>query len=397
VRAFAVFFIVCVLGVVFFPFTSVVAEPSSLSHEDPAAAESSVDVYSFLSSYSQVFGLMSSGDYVNATALLERLRGISFPDDLCYIIDKYNGITQELIDVLNVLESQLSNASALLDQYRLDEAGKVLNDAGVLVTRADILLGDLRDATQTLSAQIGVFSASVEERVKVAYSQLQSILQRLKDLVDRYHELMSSLRDDVLGFEELSLKPTEFSLGLNSTSVFVGGAVKVSGTLSSDSVFLSNRIVSILLDGVKVDTALVLDDGTFAYTLSIPYTYVRSMRVEALYAPTGADKGVYLASKSSAAFLDVKFFDTLLSSFVPLSFYLGLPLNVSGLVTSSDNMALSQRVVNFALDGVVLDEAETGVDGYFSLHPLVSSQFGLGTHNVSMVVKPKGVYAGVSN
>ena len=79
----------------------------------------------------------------------------------------------------------------------------------------------MQEATTTLSSRIGVFAASAESKVKEAYSQLQTMLQRLKELIDRYHALLSSLNDSVENIQKEELEPTVISLDLNATRVFV--------------------------------------------------------------------------------------------------------------------------------------------------------------------------------
>lgn len=48
------------------PCASVMAAPAYSPHEDPAALDSTLDAYSFLTNYVDILGLVASGDYVNA-------------------------------------------------------------------------------------------------------------------------------------------------------------------------------------------------------------------------------------------------------------------------------------------------------------------------------------------
>jgi DNA repair exonuclease SbcCD ATPase subunit len=205
------------------PCTAVHAEPAFTPHEDPSSAQSVLDAYSFLSQYVDVLTLMANRQYDNASKLAEQLSQITVPEDLSYIINRYNNITQQLINVLNDLQSTLDRASSLLDQYRLDEAAAELDRAGVLVAKAQILLGDLEDATTTLSQQLGVFAAPAESKIRQAYATLQNLINQLQDLIDQYHALLQRITQEEQELRAQQLEPTDLTLTLNTTNVFVGG------------------------------------------------------------------------------------------------------------------------------------------------------------------------------
>jgi hypothetical protein len=182
-KATAVLLVVLITVGVFGPCVIVSAEASGVPHEDPNAAQGTLDSLSFLAGYADIFALMANGQYANASQLSEQLSHISVPADLSYLINRYNNLTQQLIDRLNDLDVTLDNASRLLDQYRLGEARDALDHAGVVVAEAQILLGDLKEATSTVSQKIGVFSAAAGDKIKQAYAQLQNLLDRLQELM----------------------------------------------------------------------------------------------------------------------------------------------------------------------------------------------------------------------
>jgi len=151
----AILLAVVIVASALLPCTTVKAEPALVPHEDPSEAKSTLDAYSFLSQYVEILSFISSEQYQNASALTEQLAQMTVPEDLSYIINRYNNLTQELIQVLSDLRSTLDSASAMLDHYQLDDAAQALDKAGVLVARAQILLSDLQDATTTLSQRRG--------------------------------------------------------------------------------------------------------------------------------------------------------------------------------------------------------------------------------------------------
>jgi hypothetical protein len=395
-KQLALILICIVVASMLLPCTIVYAEPAYTPHEDPASAQSILDPYSFLAQYVDVLTLMSNRQYEDASKLAEQLSQITVPDDIRYIINRYNNITQQLINVLNDLQSSLDRASSLLDQYRLDEAGAELDRAGILVAKAQILLGELEDATTTLSQQLGVFAAPAESKIRQAYATLQNLINQLQDLIDQYHALLQRITQEEQELRAEQLEPTDLTLTLNTTSVFVGGVIAASGQLTSNGQSLANRTVTLLLDDEHVATLTTSSSGSFSAILHIPFKYVHSMTAQALYTPSGNDKGVYLAAVSPAISINVIFYDTELSVSVPNVAYPALPLKVSGTVTSEDFTPLNGRTIKIFFDDELLDEQTSDTSGAFSLQTNLNRQTETGSHNVTVTVDAQGVYAGAS-
>lgn len=366
------------------------------SHEDPATITETLDAYSFLTNYADILGLVTSRAYENATRLIEQLKFVSIPGDLRYIINRYTNLTQDLINVLNELDGQLDEAERLLDQYRLEEAEQILTSAGILVTRTQILLEDLQDATSTLSSRLGVFAASTENRVKQAYSRLQEILQRLEELLNRFQELLTRLREGVQQIEQKQLTPTELTLTLNSTNVWVGQHVRASGKLTTEGKNFADRTIILLIDGKQVATVVTDSEGLFYVTLQVPYRYMHTMTMKALYTPTGADRGVYLAAVSPTITLNVNFYETKLEAAIPNQAHPGLPLKISGQVTSKDNTSLEERTIKVFLDGTLIAQTTTNRQGAFNIQSTLNTQTTTKPHTVTVNVDAKGLYAGTS-
>jgi hypothetical protein len=391
------FFLLCLmLSGLLIPCATVRAEPSLVPHEDPSAVQSAMDSYSFLAQYADIFALMANRDYNNASRLSEQLSHITVPEDLSYVIARYNNLTQQLINVLNELDSTLDTASSLLDQYRLDEAGQSLEHAGVLVAEAQILLGDLTDATSTMSQRLGVFAASADSKVRQAYDQLQTMLQRLLDLINQYHNLLQKANQKVEEIKSQNLDPTALTLTLNASKCFVGGYVSAAGVLTSEGQNLGNRVVQLFLDGSKVATVNTDSNGSFNSPIRIPFKYVDSVSVSAIYAPLDNDIGVYLAVLSPIVKVQVQFYITALNVSVSNVGSPGLPLSVKGEVFSQDGTPLNGRQVKVFLDGTMIGQAQTDQTGAFAAQPTINSNTTLGTHSLTVTVDPEGLYNGAS-
>ena len=378
----------------FFPSLIVVGMPGKIPHEDPAAATSSLDVFSLLSNYVDILTLLAQSDYDNASLLMDNLSFITVPDDLRYIVDRYNELIQQLMDLIESLDFQLNEAERLLDQLRVDEASEILEDVAILVTKAELLIEDVEEATSSMAQRLGVFSAVPELGLAEIYSRLQEVLQRLNDLIAKNHELLLNLRGDVEDVESLNLKRTELSLNLNSTRLFVGESCLAFGRLFSGGENLSNRVVMLFVDGENVADSLTDDNGMFFASFAIPYNYVDTVRVSAVFGPVGDDRLVYFGSSSPVVIVDVLFFETLVDVSLPSDVFPGLGFTVNGKVVSDSGIGLGGRFVSFYWNGDLVGEVQTGQNGEFVYQSVIGSDL-LGQYSFGIEVDAEGVYDGV--
>jgi hypothetical protein len=395
-KGLAVILIFVMLAGALSPCVLASAQVSTIPHEDPNAAQNTLDSLSFLTQYAGIFALMSSGHYDNASQLSKQLSYMTVPSDLSYVINKYNDLTQQLITQLNDLDSTLNNASSLLDQYRLREARDALDHAGVGVAKAQILLSDLMDATTTVTQKLGVLSAAAGSQIQQAYSELRSMLARLQDLIDRYYSLLEAANQRYQEIQSVALKTTTLTLKLNATACFVGGHISASGALTVGSQVLANRAVTLLLDGAEASTVNTGSDGSYHATIKIPYKYVDSLSVSAYFTPTGNDKGTYLGSTSPTLKVKVLYYHTILNVSAPSVAYPGLSLRVAGNVTAQNGNPLDMRHVKVLLDGAIVLQETTDANGTFTGKFTLGSLAKLGVHTLTVTVESSGLYAGTT-
>ena len=395
-KRLAVFFTAVMLTSFFVPCLLVRAEPSLVPHEDPASVQNVLDSYSFLAEYTDIFVLVASEQYDNATRLSEQLSRMTVPEDLSYVINRYNDLTQQLIEILSNLDSTLDSAYSLLEQYRLEEAGQALDHAGVLVAKAQILLGDLKDATLATSQRLGVFATSADSKMQQAYGQLQSILLRLLDLINQYHTLLQRTNQKAQEIKAENLETTALTLTLNATKCFVGEYVSASGVLTSQGKVLENREITLSLDGNQSATAKTDSNGSYHTKIRIPYKYIDSVAITALFTPMHNDRGSYLASSSPTINVQILFYKILLNISEPSTGYPGLPLAISGTVTSENREPLNGKQVKLFLDQTLIAQAKTDQTGTFTSKLRIDAQAKLGAHSLTVTVDPEGLYAGAS-
>jgi hypothetical protein len=372
------------------------ADPTLTPHEDPSTAQSTMDVYSFLTEYATIFSLMSNQLYGNASRLSEQLSHITVPAEFSYIINRYNNLTQQLNTVLNDLQGTLDSASSLLDQNRLSAAEQELDHASILVAKAQILLSDLKDATSTVSQRLGVFANAPQSSTQQAYNQLQSMLEKLNQLIERYHTLLDKANQRAEEIKAESLDATTLTLSLNSTiGCYVGSTISAAGTLTSKGAPLGNREVKLYIDGAQAKETSTDTNGNYQTVIKIPYKYVDSITIQAIYSPTGNDKDKYLAAVSPTITLKLLFYNTTLEFSAPDIGYPGLPVTVTGKVTDT-NGELTKRQVNIFLDGTLETRVVTNQNGTFIAKFTINTQTALSKHSLTLTVDAQDLYNSAS-
>ncbi|MEE8204481.1 MAG: hypothetical protein V3T68_00335, partial [Dehalococcoidales bacterium] len=162
-------------------------------HEDPAQAAELLDPLSLLRFYGSALDLAAAGKYQDAQGLLAELEQANIPDELSYIIDRYNELCRQLFSALDGLESLLEEASVLLDENRIDEAEQKLELAAALGDEAGLLVAEMTTATANLGDSLGAIAELVGGELGLAHERLVDILGRLSQLLERLQQLRQGL------------------------------------------------------------------------------------------------------------------------------------------------------------------------------------------------------------
>jgi hypothetical protein len=208
---------------------------------------------------------------------------------------------------------------------------------------------------------------------------------------------LQSTKKQAAEIEAKQLVSTQLSLNLDSTTAFVGGAVRASGLLTAADQVMQYRAVALLLDGTKVADVNTDSNGQYNTIFHVPYEYVNTMTVQALYAPTSSiDKETYLAGLSTKLSINILFYQTHLNITTPNVAYPGLSYTVNGVVTSQDGSPLKQRVVKLLFDEEIVGQVKTDELGLFTIESILNSQTAMGVHSLAANIEPEGLYSGVS-
>ena len=390
-KRFAIALSIIVLLAMLSPCFSILAQPTHTPHQNPVTAKDSPVSVSLLLFYGNALDLAAIGQYQDAKSLLDELEYADIPDELRYIIDRFNSLSRQLFTTLDNLELLLDEASTLLAEYHISEAKQRLDDAETTIHSAQFLLEDIEAATNTLSSKVGVFDALAGSEITLAYERLDGILHRLRQLIDELNQLRQSLIEGYK-IEVLEKIPTELSLSITPPSVFVGDSITASGRLTGDGSPMANRNLTLLLDNEPLVITTDLD-GWYAANITIPYEYVSTMTLNAVYTPADDDIGTYLACKSPPVVVNTSFYSTLLEVSAPETGHLGLPITINGRISSTDGTV--DRIIKVLFDNTQL--AEKTVRGQFNVEITPPpQQISMGEHSLTVVATPQRRYSGAS-
>ena len=242
--------IIAALGMLFTGLPTL-ARPILIPHENPATAKSSLDVATLLLSYRSIFDLAAIQQYQNAQDMLQEMDRADIPEELRYIIDRYNDLSTQLFDTMNNLEFLLDQSSALFSQKQFPDAEEKLDQARIASQDIQFLLVDIEAATDSIGDSLGVFAAAATSQTQQAYDRLEQSLKRLGQLSEELNQLLDDLIEDPSAAITTSFyHPTLLEVSAPETG-HPGLPFTISGRISSTGDNI-DRTIKVLLDDIPL-------------------------------------------------------------------------------------------------------------------------------------------------
>jgi len=116
------------------------------------------------------------------------------------------------------------------------------------------------------------------------------------------------------------------------------------------------------------------------------------MTLKTLYTPLGNDADNYQHCETLPVVINTSFYPTFLEVVAPETGYPGLPITISGQVSSTESAV--DRTVRVLLGNTELTEGIT--QGQFNIEITLPQQISAGKHRLTVIVNPYGRYADVS-
>ncbi len=363
---------------------------AKIPHENPSTTKTDFDIaLPSLLLYSDILNQVAERNYPETRALIQRSKPAyaHIPEEIRFVMTRYNDLITELTDSLDSLDAALEECELLISQNKLEDARPKLTQTKWLVDETTDLLEDITMATDELIRRLAPFIPPQQaEAVAETEARLRGAAERLKELDYRYRNTLETLNTAASEKEELSI--TKVTLDINPAEAWVGDSITASGTLKAEeNRALAARDVSILLNGEYFATASTAGDGAYQVTFDMPYDYIPETTVQASYLPEGEDGKNFLASSSPIKMMATLFHFTQLEVEAPGEAYPGLPIEISGKITSEGDFA--NRHISGLLDNEPLFEAITDDQGLFWQREVLSSQTWVGEHELSISVAPE--------
>jgi len=381
--------IIIILAMLFSCFASI-AQPTHIPHEDPAMAEDLPNPISLLYFYGDVYELAASELFVSAMSMLDELENANIPEDPRDLIEHYSMYPERLFTTMDYLELLQDEIVALIAGCPGCGTEQKIAETHVIINDAQIMLDDIIVATDALSDKLGVFTAVIGSPIRLAYERLVEAIQKVGHLIDELSYLNYSLAN-LYEIRMVGLLPVELSLEVTPISVFVGEDIIASGRLSSNGEPIADTKLTLLLDNEPVFVTTGLN-GFYATNITVPYKYVSTMTLKAVYEPLGSDINIYPPCISQPVVINTSFYSTLLELVVPENGYPGLPFTISGQINSGGGIV--ERMVRVLLDDTQL--AQETAQGQFNIQVILPTIVSSGRHSLTVVVVPQRRYAGVS-
>ena len=377
------------------PGSPATAQSEKSPHENPENAAGVFDEISLLLTYGRIFYLASISEYEDAQAALDEFSEIEIPEEIRYIVERYNELTRQLFTTLDNLEIILDETAILIEGNQIDKARQNLDIAEIQVKQAELLLDDLLNATDILGERLRIFlneeSADIQEakkRLSDSLEQIQQLLNKIKQLLNTLTELRLNLTEQYVAAMELL--PTQLSLEVSPTSVYIGESVTVSGLLRSEDEPLAGKSIRVVLDGNLVVDLITRVDGTYWGNIILPYEYVDSMTVLTRYEPQGEDAQVYQASQSQELEITALYYNTELNIKAPTVAYPGIPFDLSGeIITEGGNVPRTVRIFTSEIDLAGFEAV-----GVFDVPVSLPAGMDVGTHRITVMVESQEKHAG---
>lgn len=369
------------------PAFSALAQPDHIPHEYPSARTGLLDEIELLRSYNLVSDLTTSGHYGDARKVLQELASIELPGNLQNIIDKYNQLSDRLVNAIEDIDLRLDEVSALLNDNSIDKARIQLSSIRTLIHQAYYLLEDLTTATDTLMKEVRNLTASSDTIDLYAYYLIDDSNEKYKFILDRFYQLQ---REFSRRHTRISgLFPTELSLTVTPGLSYVGDTIMATGRLTSEGLPLADKDLVLEIGNTTSDINTDKNGGFLVYT-TLPYDYVSTTRITAIYEPAGDDAYTYAPGESNPVIVETRFHYTHAEISIPEEVYKGISFNISGKINTEKGA--EKRTVRVLMDNTVLAEKTVSED--FTTAVNLPESTSAGEHRVLVSVEPAGKYAG---
>ena len=364
---------------------------AAVPQENP---DSAAVVFNGASLFQFYTNILDSVILKNQADIIENIRKTPFvniPTDLNDTINSFAGSSQDIGDRMLELDTNTNEIKTLLRQSRYDEATTIKNQGFQTLSGAEGNLNTIEQAARATLTQFQDAAAAKVSPITAAYSVVLDRIQKLNDTLQLYRTILTEQQNEILNNK--SLQSPLLTLQITPQQSFVGDNVKITGTLSVNSSPLSEREISILLNGSQSANFKTDAQGNYQGSLQVPYWYVSEIQIQALYYPQNIDVNVYSSALSPVINLEVLFYKAALNLTTDKHAYPGKTTAISGQLDYNASPVPPTRQIEISLDNETVDEFE--ITGNFTENISLPADIATGKHLINVAVLASGRYAPV--
>jgi hypothetical protein len=339
------------------------AQPRHVNPEEVTSP--SIDPQFLSSFYQLISSYIMSGNLTGSSDILNHLLNITAPPDIRYILSRFHELAYSENELLRAVYSNLKLARDLALRGDLNGSAAMLNDIYRSLAEANLTYIGLEDAAREVERRVG--------------ARASLVLTAIAKMIGNCSAEASDLNETV----RLNLTKTELNLSSLRTEAWVGDSVQLFGSLRANGTGLADRKVIIVADGREVGSSFTDINGSFSFNLTVPYKYVPSILIYAIFIPNGSDSLRYRSSVSNNVTLKLK--------------YITPYINISvepGNVTPGGNLSvnISSSIVNLNASIYVFDMLIKRVLSYYTVIGLrVPDNISEGPYKILVLSEPSGV------
>ncbi|MDD5190267.1 MAG: DUF4129 domain-containing protein [Dehalococcoidales bacterium] len=363
-------------------------------HQDPDDAIAIFSGVALFTYYADTLDFLLNKDPQEVTNRMDKMPFANIPESLTDVTGNFASSTKSVAGTVVGIETQLDTLRQLRAQSRYDDTIALAQTIWDTITDAQIVTAAMEKAVALTGNGFKVMSSKNNSDIRIAYDRLVTLIQRTKELLDIYKNILSStLSADVSQLKGVA--STALTLTVVPEAAFVGDNIQVSGHLTSGDAGLAGRKIDILGNSALYGTAFTDNQGNYSITVTVPFEYRPTVQIQTTYFPQNEDIGKYLAAVSPKVPVDVLFYQTRLEFQTDNKTYPGRNLTVNGsIIYKAPGNIIPipiDRSIEIYFDNELVTELTAA--GAFSYTFLLAPDIKLGGHLITVTTSASGRYS----
>lgn len=265
-------------------------------------------------------------DDTQVSSMMQKIPYAHIPENITTPSNIIAEILPSVTLTINTASSLVEKLGTDLSEANPDKIAESLASAVEAIETAGENLSLIENNLYEISNKLNILSLPKTDNLRLTYEELFGKFERLQEMVGIYESIVDTIiakitkLEDALSYEEIVSEiignisnsdgpaPVLLSIDVSPSSIFVGDSITTSGTLFADVEALSDKTISVFLNGTLSGSAQTNSNGDWETIIAIPYWYINEVRVQAFYTPDPEDQEEYLPGISSVIPIQLQYY-----------------------------------------------------------------------------------------